>query len=163
MCLLFVAIFETVCIAWIYGADRFYDNIEDMIGYRPGPLIKYCWLIFTPATCFGTFAFSLIKYTPLKYNNEYTYPWWGNGLGWMLALSSMSCIPMWVAIKLYNTPGTLRERLVFLTTPAADLPKTKQQQEKLLAIFAADGDSLCQKAPPTKDGYFPVDEKESHC
>lgn len=22
-----------------------------MIGYRPGPYIKYCWLFFTPATC----------------------------------------------------------------------------------------------------------------
>uniref|UniRef100_A0A671V5S1 Transporter n=1 Tax=Sparus aurata TaxID=8175 RepID=A0A671V5S1_SPAAU len=89
MCLLFMAIFETVCIAWVYGADRFYDNIEDMIGYRPGPYIKYCWLFFTPATCIGTFAFSLIKYTPLKYNNEYVYPWWGYAIGWLLALASM--------------------------------------------------------------------------
>uniref|UniRef100_A0A8C5AEW0 Transporter n=1 Tax=Gadus morhua TaxID=8049 RepID=A0A8C5AEW0_GADMO len=109
MCLLFVAVFETVCIAWIYGADRFYDNIEDMIGYRPGPVIKYCWLFFTPATCLGTFAFSLIKYTPLKYNNEYTYPWWGYGLGWILALSSMMCIPLFAAVKIYYTPGTLKE------------------------------------------------------
>ncbi|TMS05097.1 Sodium- and chloride-dependent GABA transporter 2 [Larimichthys crocea] len=163
MCLLFVAIFETVCIAWIYGADRFYDNIEDMIGYRPSPVIKYCWLYFTPATCFGTFAFALIKYSPLKYNNEYEYPWWGHGIGWILALSSMLCIPLWVAVKLYSTPGTLRERFVFLTTPSTELPKTKQEQERLLAIFAADGDSLHQKSPPTKDGYFPVDEKESHC
>lgn len=57
----------------------------------------------------GTFAFSLIKYSPLKYNNEYVYPWWGNGIGWILALSSMLCIPVWVAVKLYYTPGTMRE------------------------------------------------------
>uniref|UniRef100_A0A3Q3VNC8 Transporter n=1 Tax=Mola mola TaxID=94237 RepID=A0A3Q3VNC8_MOLML len=109
MCLLFMSIFETVCIAWVYGADRFYDNIEDMIGYRPGPYIKYCWLFFTPATCIGTFAFSLIKYTPLKYKSEYVYPWWGYAIGWLLALSSMVCIPLWMAYKLSSTQGSLRE------------------------------------------------------
>uniref|UniRef100_A0A8C7WZ37 Sodium-and chloride-dependent GABA transporter 2 n=1 Tax=Oryzias sinensis TaxID=183150 RepID=A0A8C7WZ37_9TELE len=109
MCLLFMSIFETVCIAWVYGADRFYDNIEDMIGYRPGPYIKYCWLFFTPATCIGTFAFSLIKYTPLKYNNVYVYPWWGYIIGWLLALSSMICIPLWMVYKIGTTQGTLKE------------------------------------------------------
>uniref|UniRef100_A0A3P8XU28 Transporter n=1 Tax=Esox lucius TaxID=8010 RepID=A0A3P8XU28_ESOLU len=163
MCLLFVAVFESVCIAWIYGADRFYDNIEDMIGYRPGPIIKYCWMFFTPATCLGTFAFSLIKYTPLKYNNEYVYPWWGYGLGWLLALSSMLCVPLWVVIKMCSEEGTLKERFTILTTPSTDLPKTKKEQEKLLAIFAADGDSLRQRHHPTKEGYFPVNEKESNC
>lgn len=33
------------------GAERFYDNIEDMIGYRPWSIIKYCWLFITPAVC----------------------------------------------------------------------------------------------------------------
>lgn len=33
------------------GADRFYNNIEDMIGYRPWSVIKYCWLFITPAVC----------------------------------------------------------------------------------------------------------------
>ncbi|XP_076863183.1 sodium- and chloride-dependent GABA transporter 2 isoform X3 [Brachyhypopomus gauderio] len=161
MCLLFVAIFETICIAWIYGVDRFYDNIEDMIGYRPGPYIKYCWLFLTPATCFATFAFSLIKYTPLKYNNEYVYPWWGYVLGWLLALSSMVCIPLWIIYKMGTTKGTLRERFYELATPSPDLPKTRREQEKLQAVFAADEDS--QRGTPTKDGYFPVSEKESHC
>ncbi|CAB1432582.1 unnamed protein product, partial [Pleuronectes platessa] len=34
---LFIACLETIIIGWVYGADRFYDNIEDMIGYRPNP------------------------------------------------------------------------------------------------------------------------------
>uniref|UniRef100_A0A8C8SAH0 Transporter n=1 Tax=Pelusios castaneus TaxID=367368 RepID=A0A8C8SAH0_9SAUR len=115
MCLLFVAIFETFCIGWVYGADRFYDNIEDMIGYRPWPVIKYCWLFVTPAVCMATFLFSLIKYTPLTYNKKYLYPWWGDTLGWLLALSSMVCIPFWIVYKLSRIKGSLREvRLLLL-------------------------------------------------
>lgn len=33
------------------GADRLFDNIEDMIGYRPRPLMKFCWLYVTPSVC----------------------------------------------------------------------------------------------------------------
>ncbi|XP_070848096.1 sodium- and chloride-dependent GABA transporter 2-like [Chaetodon trifascialis] len=157
MCLLFMAIFESVCIAWVYGADRFYDNIEDMIGYRPGPYIKYCWLFFTPATCIGTFAFSLIKYTPLKYNNEYVYPWWGYVIGWLLALASMVCIPLWMVYKISTTQGTFRERIQLLITPSDTLPKTKREQERLLAIFAPDGDATL-----TTNGYYPVSERDSN-
>lgn len=34
------------------GAERFYGDITDMIGYRPNPLMKYCWLYLTPSICF---------------------------------------------------------------------------------------------------------------
>uniref|UniRef100_A0A8C2UAT3 Transporter n=1 Tax=Coturnix japonica TaxID=93934 RepID=A0A8C2UAT3_COTJA len=120
MCLLFVAIFETLCIAWVYGAERFYNNIEDMIGYRPWSIIKYCWLFITPAVCLATFLFSLIKYTPLTYNKKYVYPWWGDTLGWLLALSSMVCIPLWIVYKLSTIKGSLREvRLKYLLSPRA--------------------------------------------
>lgn len=34
------------------GPDRFYDNIADMIGYRPHPFMKYCWTYITPLICF---------------------------------------------------------------------------------------------------------------
>ncbi|XP_064417734.1 sodium- and chloride-dependent GABA transporter 2 isoform X2 [Latimeria chalumnae] len=134
MCLLFVAIFETTCIAWVYGADRFYDNIEDMIGYRPGPMIKYCWLFATPAVCSATFLFSIIKYTPLKYNIKYVYPWWGDGIGWVLALSSMVCIPLWVIYKICTSKGSLKQRFHQATCPSEDLPQTKKEREKLLTV-----------------------------
>ncbi|XP_042180827.1 sodium- and chloride-dependent GABA transporter 3 [Oncorhynchus tshawytscha] len=121
MCLLFVAIFESICIGWVYGSDRFYMNIEDMIGYRPAIFIKWCWMLLTPGICAGIFLFFLIKYKPLKYNNVYIYPDWGYGIGWMMALSSMVCIPLGIIIQLWKTPGTFSERMTFLTTPSPDL------------------------------------------
>lgn len=55
------------------------------------------------------FIFFLVKYKPLKYNNVYTYPAWGYGIGWLMALSSMLCIPLWVFLKVWQTEGTLSE------------------------------------------------------
>ncbi|XP_028910359.1 sodium- and chloride-dependent GABA transporter 2 [Ornithorhynchus anatinus] len=145
MCLLFVAIFETVCVAWVYGAGRFYDNIEDMIGYRPWPIIKYCWLFFTPAVCLATFVFSLAKYAPLTYNKKYLYPWWGDTLGWLLAVSSMVCIPAWAGYKLATTKGSsLAERVRQLVCPDGDLP---QKLQAVMAAPAPNGRALLQVAP----------------
>uniref|UniRef100_A0A8C4RJI4 Transporter n=1 Tax=Erpetoichthys calabaricus TaxID=27687 RepID=A0A8C4RJI4_ERPCA len=107
--LVLLAIFQSICVSWVYGADRFYDNIEDMIGYRPTPLIKYCWLFITPAICAGTFVFSVIKYTPLKMNNSYVYPAWGYALGWFIALSSIICIPLWIIYQLLQAKGSIRK------------------------------------------------------
>ncbi|XP_027761714.1 sodium- and chloride-dependent GABA transporter 3 [Empidonax traillii] len=121
MCLLFVAIFECVCIGWVYGSNRFYENIEDMIGYKPLSLIKWCWMVITPGICAGIFIFFLVKYKPLKYNNVYIYPDWGYGIGWMMALSSMVCIPLWICIKLWKTEGTVMEKFRKLVTPSSDL------------------------------------------
>ncbi|XP_010885436.1 sodium- and chloride-dependent GABA transporter 2 [Esox lucius] len=164
MCLLFMAIFETVSIAWVYGADRFYDNIEDMIGYRPGPYIKYCWMFITPATCIATFAFSLIKYTPLKYNNVYVYPWWGYVIGWLLALASMVCIPFWIIYKLSTTEGMFRERIYILIQPSNDLPKTKGEQERMRAIFAPESkEGMELVGVLNKDGYLPVEVNDLNC
>lgn len=42
------------------GADRFYDNLEDMIGYRPWPIMKYCWLYVTPTVCMVSVEVSYI-------------------------------------------------------------------------------------------------------
>ncbi|CAI5786318.1 sodium- and chloride-dependent betaine transporter [Podarcis lilfordi] len=125
-CLLFLAIFEVVCIGWVYGADRFYDNIEDMIGYRPWPLVKVCWLFLTPGVCLATFLFSLIRYTPLTYNKVYEYPPWGIAVGWLMALSSIICIPLYAVFILLKTKGSLKERLRQLTSAAEDLPQPKK-------------------------------------
>lgn len=57
----------------------------------------------------GCFVFSLVKYKPLTYNKVYEYPDWAIGLGWLLALSSMICIPMVMVIKILQSEGPLIE------------------------------------------------------
>ncbi|XP_058486783.1 sodium- and chloride-dependent GABA transporter 2-like [Solea solea] len=122
MTLLFFAVLESVCMGWVYGADRQYDNIKDMIGYRPWPFMKYCWQYFTSAICTCTLLFAVVRYTPLKFNNTYEYPWWGYALGGFLALSSTLFVPLWMLYAVSVTPGTLRQRLEVLCSPAKDLP-----------------------------------------
>ncbi|KAM9830989.1 sodium- and chloride-dependent creatine transporter 1-like [Syngnathus typhle] len=115
--LLWQAFWECVVIAWVYGADRFMDDVARMIGYQPLPYMKWCWSYITPLVCVGVFLFHVVNYKPLTYNTVYTYPWWGEMIGWALALSSMLCIPLTVVYKLLRSKGSLRERWQHLTTP----------------------------------------------
>nr|XP_009678147.1 PREDICTED: sodium- and chloride-dependent betaine transporter isoform X1 [Struthio camelus australis]XP_009678148.1 PREDICTED: sodium- and chloride-dependent betaine transporter isoform X1 [Struthio camelus australis]XP_009678149.1 PREDICTED: sodium- and chloride-dependent betaine transporter isoform X1 [Struthio camelus australis]XP_009678150.1 PREDICTED: sodium- and chloride-dependent betaine transporter isoform X1 [Struthio camelus australis]XP_009678151.1 PREDICTED: sodium- and chloride- len=161
-CMLFLAVFETICVGWVYGADRFYDNIEDMIGFRPQPLIKICWLVIAPGMCLAVFLFSLIKYTPLKYNNVYVYPPWGYVLGWLMALSSMICVPLYAIFILLKTKGTLKQRLMQLISPAEDLPQPKK---KHVASVSEPWDSCWPEhkglSPPVKE-VLSITERETH-
>ncbi|XP_075957594.1 sodium- and chloride-dependent GABA transporter 2-like [Anarhichas minor] len=115
--LLILSLFQSISIAWVYGADRFYGNITDMIGYRPYPLMKYCWRYITPFFCFGTFIFSIVKYTPLKFSNTYVYPLWANILGWLIATVALSLIPLFMVYKMMQAKGTLRQRFLLLCQP----------------------------------------------
>ncbi|XP_065779633.1 sodium- and chloride-dependent betaine transporter [Muntiacus reevesi] len=154
-CLLFLSVFEVICIGWVYRADRFYDNIEDMIGYRPWPLVKISWLFLTPGLCLATFFFSLSKYTPLKYNNVYVYPAWGYFIGWFLAGSSMGCVPLFIIVTLLKTRGSFRKRLRQLVTPDPSLPQPKRH-------LCLDGGSSRDCGPaPLKEGLL-AGEKETH-
>ncbi|XP_010777658.1 sodium-dependent neutral amino acid transporter B(0)AT2-like, partial [Notothenia coriiceps] len=41
--LIIVVVFETFSVSWLYGADRFLDDIEGMLGWRPHVIYKYLW------------------------------------------------------------------------------------------------------------------------
>ncbi|XP_028276737.1 sodium- and chloride-dependent betaine transporter-like [Parambassis ranga] len=121
--LLLLSFCQSVSVAWVYGADRFYGNIKDMIGYQPHPFMKYSWCYITPFICFGTFIFSIVSYSPLKFSNTYIYPLWANILGWFIATVSLSLIPLFVVYKMIQGKGTLRQRFLLLCQPVDDLPK----------------------------------------
>jgi len=128
--LLYLVFFEVVAISWSYGVNRYFDNLTDMLGFKPWWWWKFTWYIGAPVVCTGVFLFSLIQYQPLAYLG-YVYPWWGQLLGWVLALSSMLCIPGY-AIYIYSvTPGTFEERCKQLFRPNIEEIERELRQRSL--------------------------------
>ncbi|XP_071502578.1 sodium- and chloride-dependent betaine transporter-like isoform X2 [Diadema antillarum] len=120
--LLFVSFFESMAIGWVYGADRFLRDFKTMCDFKGlylcGQYLRLTWMITTPCFSIAIFIFSLVKYSPLKYNDTYVYPDWGYAIGWLMALSSMICPPSYFCIQLFfNSTGSLKERWTVLTTP----------------------------------------------
>uniref|UniRef100_A0A672PD30 Sodium- and chloride-dependent GABA transporter 2-like n=1 Tax=Sinocyclocheilus grahami TaxID=75366 RepID=A0A672PD30_SINGR len=135
MTLLLFAIAQSICIGWFYGADRLYENIVDMIGYRPLTLMKYSWKYITPIVCIGTFVFSLVKFTPLKFNNTFEYPWWGYAVGWWFTLSSTLMVPIWMIYVIIITPGTLKQVIPYSTTCPMTDRETLGDKKHPWAVF----------------------------
>uniref|UniRef100_A0A023FQ40 Putative gaba transporter ixodes scapularis gaba transporter n=1 Tax=Amblyomma cajennense TaxID=34607 RepID=A0A023FQ40_AMBCJ len=129
MTLLFIVFFQAIALSWVYGTDNISDHIKMMIGYRPARLLRFCWSVLVPAVCVAIFLFSVVKYQPLVYAKTYTYPWWGEMLGWLMALVSMVMIPTYMIYFLVTTPGTLRQRIRAGMSPQLVACGGKEQEE----------------------------------
>ncbi|XP_013792918.2 sodium-dependent nutrient amino acid transporter 1-like [Limulus polyphemus] len=91
----FIAICELIALMWGYGVNRFCDDLEFMLGTRPGLFWRACWLVISPLVLVFIFVYSFWEHKVIKYGENYEYPVWADGIGWLLALISMCQIPLW--------------------------------------------------------------------
>ncbi|XP_043223107.1 sodium- and chloride-dependent glycine transporter 1-like isoform X1 [Amphibalanus amphitrite] len=119
---LIVGMTEILVVAYVYGVERFLDDIKVMLGFYPFHYVwwKWSWRVITPALVTGILVFTWIDYTPLKYG-DYDFPLWANLLGWLISFTSVAMIPLLAVIKVYRMDGdlTVRERIRILCQPDA--------------------------------------------
>nr|XP_054756343.1 sodium- and chloride-dependent betaine transporter-like [Lytechinus pictus] len=116
--LLWVAMFEYGVIGWVYGGRRFMSDITEMTGVRwIGPYLLFTWMFASPLFAAIISIFSLVAYEPLKYEDVYTYPWWGYMLGMIMIVSSLINVPIFIFYQfIFKSQGSIKERWTVLTT-----------------------------------------------
>ncbi|XP_050411372.1 sodium- and chloride-dependent glycine transporter 1 [Patella vulgata] len=104
--LLVVGFLELVVLNWIYGYDKFSENIEMMIGSKPSIYWHICWKYVSPITVFVTILCNIILYKEPTFDDA-PYPAWGIVLGWLISSFPIVVIPAWALYK-YCSDGGLQ-------------------------------------------------------
>ncbi|XP_037543956.1 sodium- and chloride-dependent GABA transporter ine [Nematolebias whitei] len=114
--IMFLAFFEIIAICWSYGVKRLSNNLEEMTGRKPNIFFRLCWLIVDPVLITVILIFSIIQFKPARYEN-YVFPPWAQGVGWIIALASIIWIPLAAVHTLWVLPGSFTQKLKLSITP----------------------------------------------
>ncbi|KAK2833623.1 hypothetical protein Q5P01_017512 [Channa striata] len=114
--LIIVVIFETFSVAWIYGTDRFLDDIEVMLKWRPPVVYKYLWKYVCLLAMIGFLAASLLR---MVFKRP-TYTAWNQSTasemaleypGWALAMIVTLIVFASLPVPIGYVHSTLKSRM----------------------------------------------------
>ncbi|XP_065203547.1 sodium- and chloride-dependent GABA transporter ine-like [Planococcus citri] len=118
--IMYIAFFEVIAIAWIYGSDRLSENIEKMTKHKPYFFFTYCWRIVTPLLLMCLLIFSLLDYESPTHDSI-RYPLWAEVIGWMFVGLSLISVPTFAIYVILNTEGnTIIEKIWNSLKPKLD-------------------------------------------
>lgn len=152
---LWVAIFESTVIMWVYGVTRFADDLGFMLNHKISIFWKVCWSI-TPVILSAILVIAMVHWVPPTYEGSQEtihYPEWAHHIGWFLTLFIVLQIPI-VAIFMviyYGCKGKIRE----VTKPTSDWgPGDKSAKNEWIRYKQAKAmEAMTCKAHPQAAAY----------
>jgi len=114
--LLLLSLIEVIMVAWVYGVDKFLDNIAEMKMKLPSVVRMYwkmMWLVVSPIIMTAVIILKWVKTEPMKWktgpweSDVYEYPAGVQVVGWIFELSPTILTllyPLWV-VKRYREKG----------------------------------------------------------
>ncbi|KAI5088740.1 sodium-dependent noradrenaline transporter [Silurus meridionalis] len=114
--ILFAVLVEAIGVSWFYGVDRFSEDIEQMMGFKPGLYWRLCWKFVSPVFLLVVVIASIVTGNNMEYEG-YVFPGWATLVGWGIALSSMMFVPLYAIYKFLSVPGTFKQRIAYCITP----------------------------------------------
>ncbi|XP_067650827.1 sodium- and chloride-dependent glycine transporter 2-like [Haliotis asinina] len=127
--LLLIACLECVAMNWIYGSERFSDDVEMMMGRRYPWVLKVVSSYFTPVILFASLILSLFLYDPPSYG-EYIYPEYAKVIGILMAVAMSLPIPVMLVYQLIKQNGTFLERLRLASSPSTDWGPSRPEDKQ---------------------------------
>ncbi|XP_013788103.2 sodium- and chloride-dependent glycine transporter 2-like, partial [Limulus polyphemus] len=118
---LIIGVIEVLVIGWLYGIERFLDDVKVMLGWYPFhyQYWRIMWKFLTPFSIVAVLVFSWVDIHPTNYGS-YVYPDWATAVGWALSMFSVSAIPLVACIKICKADGPIRKRIKTLLQPTED-------------------------------------------
>ncbi|XP_041830664.1 sodium-dependent neutral amino acid transporter B(0)AT2 [Melanotaenia boesemani] len=154
--LIIVVIFETISVAWVYGTDRFLDDIEIMLKWRPPVVYKYLWKYVCLMAMISLMAASLLR---MVFKRP-TYTAWNQTTasemsleypGWALAMIVMLIVFASLPVPLGYIHSMLKNRVVRGSPSEEDVGQEMHRELYTKCNSSDQLDSNSHQAPSEED------------
>uniref|UniRef100_A0A4W3GGD9 Transporter n=1 Tax=Callorhinchus milii TaxID=7868 RepID=A0A4W3GGD9_CALMI len=111
--LLIVVILENCSIAWVYGTDKFMEDLKDMLGFTPFKYYYYMWKYVSPIILIALLVASIVQMclsppgyhawiSDLASEKFLSYPPWGLAICISLMLLALLPVPIVFIVRHFN-------------------------------------------------------------
>ncbi|XP_043944370.1 sodium-dependent neutral amino acid transporter B(0)AT2 [Protopterus annectens] len=111
--LLIIVVLENIAVAWIYGTDRFMDDLKDMLGFTPYKYYYFMWKFISPLVLTALLLASAVQMglnspgynawnEELAIEMPVRYPFWGLVVCFTLMILALLPVPVVLIIRFFN-------------------------------------------------------------